>query len=278
MADTYDAVIIGAGIIGAAVGYELAKDGKKTLNVDALPAAGYGSTSNSCAIIRVHYSTVDATALAAEAYYDWLDWHGYLGPGGSADDSGLAAFHATGCLVMKTAHNGRLERNCEILDQLSIPYEHWSPKRILERLPLYDLKSFFPPKTLEDDSFGEPTGGAVEGGVFFPTAGYISDPQLATHNIQRAAEAHGATFRFNAKVTAIPTAGGEFVFGAGVKAHCSAPWEGRSGAARVLADSEKVTERSQSGGGMSTSAAGRSTSAAGNDDPAAGYVDLCRLA
>jgi len=208
MADTYDAVIIGAGIIGAAVGYELAKDGKRTLNVDALPAAGYGSTSNSCAIIRVHYSTVDATALAAEAYYDWLDWKGYLGPGGSADESGLAAFHATGCLVMKTEHNGRLERNCAILDELSIPYEHWSPDAILKHLPLYDLKSFFPPKTLGDEAFGEPTGGAVEGGVFFPTAGYISDPQLATHNIQRAAEAHGAEFRLNAKVTAIPTEGG----------------------------------------------------------------------
>ena len=49
MGKSYDAIIIGAGIIGAAVGLELSKQGRKTLNIDRLPAAGYGSTSNSCA-------------------------------------------------------------------------------------------------------------------------------------------------------------------------------------------------------------------------------------
>ena len=58
-AETYDAVVIGAGIIGAAVGYELSQMGRKTLNIDMLPASGYGSTSNSCAVIRVYYSTLD---------------------------------------------------------------------------------------------------------------------------------------------------------------------------------------------------------------------------
>ena len=50
MADSYDAVIIGAGVIGASVGLELARRGRRTLNIDALPAAGYGSTSASAAI------------------------------------------------------------------------------------------------------------------------------------------------------------------------------------------------------------------------------------
>ena len=59
MAERYDAVIIGAGVIGAAVGLELARRGWRTLNVDALPAAGYGSTSASAAVIRVYYSTLD---------------------------------------------------------------------------------------------------------------------------------------------------------------------------------------------------------------------------
>ena len=43
---SYDAIIIGAGIIGANMGYELAKAGYKTVNIDKLPAAGYGSTAN----------------------------------------------------------------------------------------------------------------------------------------------------------------------------------------------------------------------------------------
>ena len=41
----YDVIVIGAGIIGCCTAYELAKRGKRTLNIDKLPASGYGSTS-----------------------------------------------------------------------------------------------------------------------------------------------------------------------------------------------------------------------------------------
>ena len=40
MSKGYDAVIIGAGIIGAAIGYELSKRGRRTLNVDMLAGRG----------------------------------------------------------------------------------------------------------------------------------------------------------------------------------------------------------------------------------------------
>ena len=195
-----DAVIIGAGVIGAACGFELAKEGRKTLNVDKLPAAGYGSTSSSCAIIRVHYSTIDSTALAYESYFYWKEWDAYLD---AADERGTAEFHETGVLVMKTALNGHLERSREIMDQLHIPYENWDTARMRERLPILELKRFGPAKLRTDPAFGEPSGGDVEGGVFFPTGGYISDPQLTTHNLQRAAEAHGGEFLFGKRVEEI---------------------------------------------------------------------------
>ena len=57
MAEKYDVVIIGAGIIGCCIGFELTKLGYKTVNVDKLPSAGMGPTGASCAIIRLHYST-----------------------------------------------------------------------------------------------------------------------------------------------------------------------------------------------------------------------------
>ena len=38
MSEKYDAVIIGTGIIGSPIGFELAKKGWKTLNIDTLPA------------------------------------------------------------------------------------------------------------------------------------------------------------------------------------------------------------------------------------------------
>jgi len=205
MQNNYDAIIIGAGVIGAAIAFEMSKAGKKTLNVDMLPSAGYGSTSNSCAIIRVYYSTIDGSALANEGYYRWKDWANYLGV---EDELGHAVFHQTGCLVMKTEHNEQLVKVTAIMDQLDIPYEHWDGAKINERLPIFDLKKFEPAKLPDDDGFGAPTGGELSGGVYFPHGGYINDPQLSAHNLQRAAEAHGATFQFGKRVVAIPQAGG----------------------------------------------------------------------
>ena len=51
--------VVGAGVIGACTAFEMAKKGWKTLNIDKLPEAGYGSTSGSCAIIRTYYSAYD---------------------------------------------------------------------------------------------------------------------------------------------------------------------------------------------------------------------------
>ncbi|HAE02027.1 MAG TPA: FAD-dependent oxidoreductase, partial [Rhodospirillaceae bacterium] len=102
MAEQFDAIVIGAGVIGAAVGLELTRKGYKTINIDKLPAAGYGSTSGSCAIIRTYYSTVDGSALAYEGYYYWKNWQAYLG---LDDGEDLAYFHETGTMVMKVEEN-----------------------------------------------------------------------------------------------------------------------------------------------------------------------------
>ncbi len=200
MDEGYDAIIIGAGIIGACTAFELAKRGRRTLNVEKHPAAGYGSTGSSCAIVRTHYSTRDGAALAYEGYHYWVDWADYLGV---ADERGLAKYYDTGCLVMKTELNGYLRRICANMDALGIAYEDWDLDRIKEKLPIYDLHRFGPVRRPDDPGFGEASERMLAGAVFFPCAGYVSDPQLATHNVQRAAEAKGAAFRFNARVVEI---------------------------------------------------------------------------
>ncbi len=43
----YDAIIIGSGVIGCPIAYELAEPGYKTLNIDKPPDAGEGSTAAS---------------------------------------------------------------------------------------------------------------------------------------------------------------------------------------------------------------------------------------
>jgi len=199
MQPRYDAIIIGAGVIGAATAFEMAKKGSRTLSVDKLPAAGYGSTSNTCAIVRTHYSTWEGTALAYESFHRWKDWPNYLG---AEDERGFARFIQTGMIIIKS-RGQTFEKHLRLHDQLGIPYEEWDSETFKKKLPFYDTSAFYPPRRADDERFGETSGSSIPGAIFIPTAGYVNDPQLSTHNLQRAAEAHGAEFRFNAEIVAI---------------------------------------------------------------------------
>ena len=205
MGERYDVVIIGAGIIGAATALGLARKGVTCLSLDRLPAAGYGSTSGSCAIIRPYYSTLDGCALAYEGHFYWLEWPDFIG---IEDERGLARYVNCGSVIMKTESNGHLASVLALMDELQVPYQELTPAALKQRLPLVTTESFGHCKHPDDDDFGEPTGAEVAGAVFFPTSGYITDPQLASHNLQVAAEAAGASFRFNADVVEIRRAGG----------------------------------------------------------------------
>jgi sarcosine oxidase subunit beta len=201
MSERYDAIIIGAGIIGCCTAFELAKRGLKTLNVDMLGAAGHGSTSNSCAIIRLHYSTPDGVAMAREGYFYWKNWETYLGV---TDPAGMARYINTGCLVIKTELNKNLKNVMASLDDLGVAYDELDAQGVQARVPFTaDLRRYFPAKRLNDAAFGTPTGETIDGGIFVPESGYVTDPQLSTHNVQVAAEAVGAKFRYHAKVSEI---------------------------------------------------------------------------
>ena len=196
----YDAIIIGAGVIGSAIGFELSKKGWKTLNVDRNPTSGYGSTAASCAIIRVHYSTFDGCALAYEGYHYWKNWRNYLE---FSDEKGLAKFIECGCMIYQTDTNQYLEKVIGRAEELHIPFEYWDPSQIKSKLPIVDTHKYAPVKLPKDKSFGTHAGDDLQGAIFFPTAGYINDPQLSAHNLQRATEYKGGEFLFNSSVTEI---------------------------------------------------------------------------
>ena len=195
----YDAVIIGAGIIGANLGFELAKAGYRTLNIDKLPAAGHGSTSNSCAIVRCHYSTWPGVAMAYEGFHYWTRWTDYLEV---EDELGPARFVQCGAVYLGDGerYTGKV---LPLFDEIGIPYEVWDADALRDRLPGVDTGTYAPPKRPDDDAFWEDPARQLTSAVYTPIAGYVTDPQLATHNLQRAAEAKGAGFRFNAEVTDI---------------------------------------------------------------------------
>jgi sarcosine oxidase subunit beta len=202
--DQLDTIVIGAGVIGAAITLEMTRRGHRTLCIDKLPAAGYGSTSNSCAIVRTHYSTLDGTALAYESYLHWKNWGDYLG---AEDERGLARFIETGILVCRS-EGERYDKHLTFHDELGITYEEWDAATLQAKVPFYEVTAYYPPRRHDDEAFGRPSGAEHPGAVFFPHAGYVNDPQLATHNLQRAAEANGARFEFNAEVVEVRQAGG----------------------------------------------------------------------
>ncbi len=202
----YDAIIIGAGVLGAALGHELAGRGWRTLNVDKTASAGAGSTSNSCAIVRFSYSTADGVMIAWEGLHYWLDWADYIG---TDDESGLIDYHKVGQLLVRSEDNhSHSEKVKRIWDEVGIPHEEWTVEDLKERLPIFDVGLYGPPKRPDDEHFWDDANGEITGAFFSPDAGYVSDPQLSCHNLQRGAEANGGEFWFNAEVVAVDQADG----------------------------------------------------------------------
>lgn len=194
---SFDAVIIGAGVIGCSIALALSRRGYRTLNVDRLPAAGYGSTSSSAAIIRPYYSTVEGTALAYEGHFYWRDWADFVDLGEGAD---LIDYVQCGCLVLMPAGEDRLAATQRTLAAVGVPFDVLGPQELERRAPTINLQSFAPPRRIDDPGFGIANEGSLAGAIFCPTGGYINDPQLACANLAQASRARGAEYRFNRTV------------------------------------------------------------------------------
>ena len=205
MTQQYDAIIIGAGVIGCPIAYELSKKGYKTLSVDKNADAGEGSTAGSCAIVRAHYSTEDGVALAYEGFKYWLDWENYLE--NVKDEKGLAKYMNTGSLLLKSqGHKWHVVK--KNYDAVGVQYEELTNERVLEMVPVLDLHEYWPVKRPEDPAFWEDPARMLEGALFCPEGGYVNDPALSAHNIMRAAEARGAEFLFNVEVVDVRSENG----------------------------------------------------------------------
>ena len=200
MTNQPDAIIIGTGVIGTAVAFEMAKKGWKTLSLDRNSQIGHGSTAGSCAIIRMHYSTFDGTAFAWEGYHYWRDWKGYLG---LPETANLAQFKECGCMVMRTEANGHLDKHLANSRDLDIPVEEWDAATIRARLPIYALDSFAPARRIDDPDFGTSNGQTIDGALYWPNGGYVTDPALSSQNMADAARLHGAEFRLGVEVVDI---------------------------------------------------------------------------
>ena len=198
---TADAIIVGAGVIGSSVAFELAKRGYKTLNIDKFPTSGYGSTSNSCAIVRAHYSTWDGVAMAYEGFFYWDDWDDYIGV---KDDRGMIKYMKTGSILFKLEGEDHSSKCLKLFKEIGVEHEIWDLEKLKEMIPIYSHDQYDgTTRPDEDDHFWDKTGKKIEGAVYTPGSGYVSDPQLTSHNLQVAAEANGGDFIFNSEITEI---------------------------------------------------------------------------
>ncbi len=201
MSDNFDVVIIGAGVFGSGIAFELSRRGMSTCNVDMNAAPGYGSTSSSGAILRFNYSTAAGIELAWEGNKYWENFEEYLE---TTDERGLARKITTGHVFFRT-DEALYQLYIDKLTETGLPFEEWDAETVTEKMSFLTLDSFGEPCTLDDDRFWAAPDGTIPGALYMPDAGYISDPQLAAHNLHTAAIAKGAEFRFNKTVSEILT-------------------------------------------------------------------------
>ncbi|MFJ4584993.1 NAD(P)/FAD-dependent oxidoreductase [Streptomyces echinatus] len=193
-----DAVVVGAGVIGAAVARELARTGRRVVVVDKSGGVGHGSTSASSAIIRFNYSAWDGVATAWESQHCWARWAEHLG---TARGPGLAAFRRTGAVLLDAPGSGTSEV-VALFERAGVPYERWNAETLRTRIPGIDAGRFGPPRSLLDDAFFAGPEGEL-GGLFTPDAGFVDDARLAAQNLADAAARLGVRFLFRRAVVGV---------------------------------------------------------------------------
>ena len=199
------AIVIGAGVIGCSIAFEMAAKGYEVISIDKAQGPGQGSTSASSAVVRFNYSTFDAVALAWESFHCWKNWPEHLGK----KQERYSKMIDVG-VVMLDAPVISGEKTSQLFDAVGIPYKVWNSTDLLKNVSGIDVGKYWPPKTLADDAFWEEASESL-GAIYTPNGGYIDDPLLATENLAQAAISAGVTFRFKTKVTAILQEGNKVI-------------------------------------------------------------------
>ena len=177
---TADAVIIGGGVMGCAIQYNLARIGFANTVLLERDVLGSGSTGRSQAICRMHYSNAVTTELAWQSLQVFADFDNRVG--------GTSGFVNTGYLVVvNEADEAGLERNVAMQQELGVPTSVVSRD---------DLAQVAPMVMLYDD----------ERAAWEPNSGYADPYQVTVSYAARAREA-GARILMRTPAAGIETQG-----------------------------------------------------------------------
>ena len=180
MAETADAVIIGGGIHGASLAFQLTRRGLTPVVVERRAVAS-GATGRSSGLVRMHYDLEAESRLAWESFRWFRDWAELVG--------GECGFTRTGFLkIVGPAHTARLRANVAIHQRLGVPMLLVTPDDVRRLAPGFATGDF-------------------EAAAYEPESGY-ADPPSAAGALLQAARERGARLLQDCRVTAVSVAGG----------------------------------------------------------------------
>ena len=181
MKQTADVVIIGGGVMGCSILYNLAIRGVTNTILLEREVLGSGSTGRSQAICRTHYSNPVTATMAWESLKAMRDFPETIG--------GPSGFVQTGYfVVVDPEERDGLEANVDMQRSLGINTTVVSVEDVLELAPMLDV--------------------ANAGGIAYePESGY-ADPYAVTSTYARSARELGAEVQMQVRATGIEVAGG----------------------------------------------------------------------
>ena len=178
MPQTYDAIVIGAGVMGASIAFHLAERGLKVAILERKVTAS-GATGHSSGLVRMHYDLAAESELTFKSYQLYFNnWKERVG--------GECGFQQTGFMqIAKREHEDKLRGN--VLNQQRIGIN-------TSVISADDVKKLVPDFLTDQFDFA----------AYEPDSGY-ADPTLTANSFIEAAKRNGAVLIQNCEVTAIHT-------------------------------------------------------------------------
>jgi sarcosine oxidase subunit beta len=196
---SYDVVVVGGGIIGLSIAWQLARRSALRIAVIEKGAAvGEGSTGASSAICRVRYSNDEMSRLARDgilAYRHWDAFTGLVQP--------VAEFRQDGVLWMPGSDREWADTEHRRMQGFGVRSEVLDDDDIAERFPALSSCTLAP-----DLETGE--AHACEGGSrnLLEVEGGHVDPTAAARDLVEACRNAGVEVRFRSRVVGVGVSGG----------------------------------------------------------------------
>jgi sarcosine oxidase, subunit beta len=189
-----DVVVVGAGIIGSSIGYQLKRHGVGSVVVlDKGAGPAEGSTGASSSICRCRYTNPEVVRLAFHGQESYGNWNDFLGL--AETRSGLKR---PGVLWIMGESESKVEGDVEKLVAQGVAAERVSPDQLTDLFPAMSscTASFDMTGEVEHEC-------SAEGAFLFEPRGGYADPVGANQDLIEAARGIGASVHFGSPVIGV---------------------------------------------------------------------------